>query len=130
LTTHYLEEADALCNRVAIVDRGRVVAEGTPARLKGSVAGDVVTLVVGDEARGVCELLESVVGVRNVACVDRAVRVTVDSGNGRALDLMRHVEGHGVTVASLKIAEPTLDDVFLALTGHSMTEAAAPEPLR
>jgi ABC-2 type transport system ATP-binding protein len=122
LTTHYLDEADALCDRILIIDHGRIVAEGTPDELKRRISGDVVSFVVGKETERARALLAGQAGVRQVAVAGEAVRATVDSGEREALPLMRALDAAGVPVAALQIARPTLDDVFLSLTGHSLRE--------
>lgn len=124
LTTHYLEEADALCDRILIVDAGKIVASGTPAELKRRISGDLVTLEVDDDARARAqELLRGQPDARDVTVVDRGLRVTVDRGETQALPLMRVLDDAGIRVGSLHIAHPSLDDVFLTLTGRSLRDA-------
>jgi ABC-2 type transport system ATP-binding protein len=126
LTTHYLDEADALCDRILIIDHGAIVAEGTPAELKRRVAGDVVTIEVGAEAAEQARAaLAGRPGVRDVAVHDGAVRATVERGDADALALLRVLDEAGIAMASIQIAKPTLDDVFLTLTGRSLREASA-----
>ena len=124
LTTHYLEEADALCDRVMIIDAGKIVASGTPAELKRRISGDLVTFEVDDAARA-AELLRGRSDARDVTAVDRGLRITVDRGETQALPLMRLLDDAGVKVGSLHIAHPSLDDVFLTLTGRSLRDAPA-----
>jgi len=122
LTTHYLEEADALCDRILIMDAGKVVARGTPAELKRRISGDLVTFEVDDVARG-AELLRGRSDARDVTTVERGLRITVERGETQALPLMRVLDDAGVKVGSLHIAHPSLDDVFLTLTGRSLRDA-------
>jgi ABC-2 type transport system ATP-binding protein len=122
LTTHYLEEADALCDRILIIDAGKIVASGTPAELKRRISGDLVTFEVDDVARAT-ELLRGRGEARDVTTVERGLRVTVDRGETQALPLMRVLDDAGVKVGSLHIAHPSLDDVFLTLTGRSLRDA-------
>jgi ABC-2 type transport system ATP-binding protein len=124
LTTHYLEEADALCDRILIIDHGKIVASGTPAELKRRISGDLVTFEVDDVARAT-ELLRGRGEARDVTPVDRGLRVTVDRGETQALPLMRVLDDAGLKVGSLHIAHPSLDDVFLTLTGRSLRDAPA-----
>ena len=126
LTTHYLDEADALCDRILIVDHGRIVAAGTPAELKRRISGDVVTfeLAAADVARAT-ELLRARPEARDLTSTERGVRVTVERGEAHALPLMRALDDAGVPVAGLHIAHPSLDDVFLTLTGRSLRDAPA-----
>jgi len=129
LTTHYLEEADALCDRILIIDQGRIVAEGTPNELKRRISGDLVTLAVSADVERARAKLAAQPGVREVAVAAAggasSVRVTVDRGDARALPLMRALDQVGIGVDSVQIARPTLDDVFLTLTGHSLRDAAS-----
>jgi ABC-2 type transport system ATP-binding protein len=117
LTTQYLEEADRLADHLAVIDRGRIVAEGTAADLKRRVPGERLDLTMaGPEAfaRG-----RALLGDR-VARVDAAQQVISVGGDGTAASVRRvldHLEGHGVEVARLALHQPTLDDVFLLLTG-------------
>jgi ABC-2 type transport system ATP-binding protein len=124
LTTHYLEEADALCDRILIVDAGKIVASGTPAELKRRISGDLVTFEVDDPSRAT-ELLRGRAEARDVTAVDRGLRVTVESGETAALPLMRALDDAGIKVGALHIAHPSLDDVFLTLTGRSLRDAPA-----
>jgi ABC-2 type transport system ATP-binding protein len=123
LTTHYLDEADALCDRILIVDHGKIVAEGTPAELKRRISGDLVTFEVDDAAKAKA-LLASRSEARDVTAVERGLRVTVDHGEEQALPIMRALDQAGVKVTSLQIAHPSLDDVFLTLTGRSLRDDA------
>jgi ABC-2 type transport system ATP-binding protein len=124
LTTHYLDEADALCDRIMIIDHGKIVATGTPAELKRQISGDLVTFEVDDVAKAT-ELLSGRPEARDVTAVERGLRVTVDKGDAQALPLMRVLDEGGVKVGSLNIAHPSLDDVFLTLTGRSLRDESA-----
>ncbi|MDA8062848.1 MAG: ATP-binding cassette domain-containing protein, partial [Actinomycetota bacterium] len=122
LTTHYLEEADQLCDRVVIVDHGRIVAAGTPAALKAEVAGATAALGVADPAARAqaAEIIGEAPGVGELAVVDEELRVRVTGGTAVVPDLLEALGAHGIAVSSLSIAEPSLDDVFLAATGRSL----------
>ena len=120
LTTHYLEEADALCDRILIIDAGKIVASGTPAELKRRISGDLVTFEVDDIARAQPILAAH---ARDVTVVDNGLRVTVDNGEEQALPLMRVLDAAGIKVGALAIRHPSLDDVFLTLTGRSLRDA-------
>jgi ABC-2 type transport system ATP-binding protein len=135
LTTHYLEEADALCDRILIIDSGRIVAEGTPEELKSRISGDLVTIEVDDDPAAALTALEGLEGVRETSTSGRVLRVVVDSGGQILLGIMRAMDAASVPIASIQLARPTLDDVFLTLTGRSLRDdspatanAAAPEP--
>ncbi|MBC8067464.1 MAG: ATP-binding cassette domain-containing protein [Deltaproteobacteria bacterium] len=120
LTTHYLEEADALCDRILIIDQGTIVAQGTPAELKRRISGDLVTFELDDTDRAAA-LLRGL--ARDVTPVERGLRVTVDNGESEALPLMRALDAAGIQVGALSIRHPSLDDVFLTLTGRSLRDA-------
>ncbi|HEY4056099.1 MAG TPA: ABC transporter ATP-binding protein [Kofleriaceae bacterium] len=124
LTTHYLDEADALCDRIMIIDHGTIVATGTPDELKRKISGDLVTFEVDDVAKAT-ELLTARAEARDVTPLERSVRVTVDKGEAQALPLMRVLDESGIKVGALNIAHPSLDDVFLTLTGRSLRDAPA-----
>jgi ABC-2 type transport system ATP-binding protein len=132
LTTHYLEEADALCDRVMVIDAGKIIAEGTPDGLKRRISGDVVTLSVSGDpvlARGV---LAGLPGVREIIMDGSALRLTVEHGEEALPGMLRALDADGITMESIQLARPTLDDVFLTLTGRSLRDdsrgATKPEP--
>ncbi|MFI6319655.1 ATP-binding cassette domain-containing protein [Nonomuraea sp. NPDC050556] len=120
LTTHYLEEADVLCDRLAIVDHGLVVAQGTPAELKREVSGDVVTLRTSAPVQAE-EALRPL--SKDVRVDGDVLRVYVDDGEHALPGLLNALEGIGLTSISLERA--TLDDVFLAHTGRSLRDTGA-----
>jgi ABC-2 type transport system ATP-binding protein len=123
LTTHYLEEADALCDRVMIIDHGQIVADGAPRELKRSVVGDSVVLSVTDGARA-AELLASTPIVSEIAPADEEGHLRCYVGDGaRALpEILRLLDGAGIGLRAVSLSEPTLDDVFLAKTGRSLRD--------
>jgi ABC-2 type transport system ATP-binding protein len=126
LTTHYLEEADQLAERIAIVDRGRVVAQGTPDELKRELRGDAIHVDLEREYNGtVSRALTDLAAIRDVAVDGRTVRARADDG-GRAVPLvLGALESHGVEVASVRVARPSLDDVYLKYTGRTFDAAEA-----
>jgi ABC-2 type transport system ATP-binding protein len=126
LTTHYLEEADQLAERVAIVDRGNVVAEGTPEALKRELRGDAIHVDLEADYNGaVSRALAGVSAVRDVTVDGRVLRARADDG-GRAVPLvLQALETHGVGVASVRVARPSLDDVYLKYTGRTFDAAEA-----
>jgi ABC-2 type transport system ATP-binding protein len=133
LTTHYLEEADALCDRVFIIDNGVIVAEGTPDELKRRISGDVLMLQVNGARDAASELLGSQPIVQNVAVSDDGtLRLTVFHGAEALPALLRVLDGAGITLNAINLSRPTLDDVFLTLTGRSLRDdspsAARPDP--
>jgi ABC-2 type transport system ATP-binding protein len=121
LTTHYLEEADRLADRLAIVHRGRVVVEGTPAELKRELAGDALHLELDGDADHARGLLDGV--ARDVAATGRAIRARVDDGATALPRVLQQLEHGGIRVTSATISRPSLDDVYLRHTGHAFDEA-------
>jgi ABC-2 type transport system ATP-binding protein len=122
LTTHYLEEADILCDRVFIIDHGTIVASGTPDELKRRISGDVVTLRVNGTAMDATTLLTRQPLVREVTAADGDLKLTVEHGEEALPALLRVLDGAGITLQSINLSRPTLDDVFLTLTGRSLRE--------
>jgi ABC-2 type transport system ATP-binding protein len=124
LTTHYLEEADALSDRIAIIDHGKIVALGTPDELKRQVAGDVVVVGTDNASDRVLELLKGQSFVREATTGDGVVRFYVDRGETAMPQIIRALDAAGIPIASLSLNRPSLDDVFLRQTGRSLREAA------
>ncbi len=124
LTTHYLEEADALCDRIAIIDHGKIVALGTPDELKRQVAGDVVVVGTDNSSDRVLELLKGQAYVREATSADNIVRLYVDRGETAMPQIIRVLDSAGIPLASLSLSRPSLDDVFLHQTGRSLRDAA------
>ena len=126
LTTHYLEEADALCDRLAIIDQGRIVAEGTSDELKQAVAGDVVTLGVDAPREQVLGLVGGLPFVREIADQeDELVRLYVERGETAVPQLLRVLDAAGLATTSISLHKPSLDDVFLRQTGRSLRDEPA-----
>jgi ABC-2 type transport system ATP-binding protein len=125
LTTHYLEEADRLAHRLAIVDRGRVVAEGTPDALKGELSGDAVQIDLagtpGEPA--VAALLSNVRGLHDVTVTGTVVRARADHGGSAVPAMITALEAGGARVSSVRVTRPSLDDVYLRHTGRTFNEA-------
>jgi ABC-2 type transport system ATP-binding protein len=128
LTTHYLEEADVLSDRLAIMDYGRIVAEGTPAELKRQVALDTIRVTLGDPSHGeavVRRALEGNAAVKSVGQDADGVRIAVTDGGTALPQVMRALEKEGVTISTISLSTATLDDVFLEKTGRSLRDTAA-----
>ena len=125
LTTHYMDEADALCDRLAIIDHGRVVAEGTPDELKRQIAGDVVTIGVQGDQVAALQLLQSQDFVREAGSQDGDLRLYVDRGEVAMPAILRLLDGAGLELRTIALTRPSLDDVFLRQTGRSLREEAA-----
>jgi ABC-2 type transport system ATP-binding protein len=125
LTTHYLEEADALTDRLVIVDRGRIVAEGTAEELKGELKGDAIHVELGEpETNGrVRVALDPLDEVREVSVDGQTLRARSDDGARAVPVVLQALEANGVRVVSVTVSRPSLDDVYLQHTGRSFTEA-------
>ncbi len=126
LTTHYLEEADRLAARLAIVDRGRVVAEGTPDELKRELRGDAIHVELEGWTDGaVGHALEQVEAVREVVVNGSALHARADDGARAVPAVLAALEARGVPVASVTVARPSLDDVYLRHAGRTFSSAEA-----
>jgi ABC-2 type transport system ATP-binding protein len=130
LTTHYLEEAEALCDEVAIIDQGTVINQGAPTRLKRDLAVEEAVNLELDDAEEQMEEIErclrGVPGTRAVTPDHGRLRVTVDDGREALPALVRSLDDHGVAVRSASVGVPTLNDLFLQQTGVPITGAPGP----
>ena len=126
LCTQYLEEADQLCEGIAVIDKGKVIAEGTPAQLKASVgSGSLhVRLLDTDQRPQAAEILDGALGEVTLEPDPARLSVTCSDGD-RAAAALGDLTRSGVRVASFSLGQPSLDEVFLALTGHTAEEAEA-----
>jgi ABC-2 type transport system ATP-binding protein len=123
LTTHYLDEADALCDRIAIMDFGEIVAEGTPAALKREISGDVVTVGVNGATPEAAAVLESKPYILQLEERDGGgLRLHVDAGESAIPQIMRELDGSGIRLDTIELHRPSLDDVFLTKTGRSLRD--------
>jgi ABC-2 type transport system ATP-binding protein len=128
LTTHYLDEADALCDRILVIDSGRIVASGTPDELKSQLGGDVLTVTVehvGDVGR-VAALMGALPGADAAQVGDTRVVGRVPHRGAALVGLVRELDAAGISVGGIESRRPSLDDVFLSLTGRSLRESGAP----
>ncbi len=123
VTTHYLEEADALCDRLAIMDYGEIVTEGTPDELKREVAGDVVTVGLNGSTQEAAQLLDSESYVNKLETVEGGLRLYVDQGASAIPQILRKIDGAGLHLDTIELHRPSLDDVFLEKTGRSLRES-------
>ncbi|MFB9849043.1 ATP-binding cassette domain-containing protein [Micromonospora andamanensis] len=125
ITTHYLDEADALCDRIAIMDHGELVAEGTPTDLKREISGDVVQVGLDVTATGEAEkLLDGEEYVNRLELLDEGgLRLFVDEGATAIPRILRRIDAAGLDLKSIELHRPSLDDVFLTKTGRSLRES-------
>jgi ABC-2 type transport system ATP-binding protein len=130
LTTQYLEEADRLAQRIAVVDHGRIVAEGTPAELKAAIGTDLLVLRVDDPTRSAdAAAVLADLSVHDAPVVDAAageIRLVVADSRASA-EAVRRLDAHGLPIAAVELQQPSLDDVFLNLTGRHVDDEAAAE---
>ena len=128
LTTHYLDEADALCDRVMIIDGGQIVAEGTPRDLKRDIVGDAVVLRVDQDADTTARVEQLIAGapyVRSTTWADGELRCYVEDGPAALPELLRSFDAAQIPLRAISLSEPTLDDVFLAKTGRTLRDSEA-----
>ena len=126
LTTHYMDEADGLCDRLAIIDNGAIVATDTPDALKHQIAGDIVTLGLDTQSPDYAAVAASLLAqpyVRELHQTDAGVQLYVERGEERLPEILRLLDRGGLAIRTVTLARPTLDDVFLRLTGRSLRES-------
>ncbi|MEV1285822.1 ATP-binding cassette domain-containing protein [Micromonospora sp. NPDC049679] len=125
ITTHYLDEADALCDRISIMDHGQIVAEGTPAELKREISGDVVTVGLPTGVTPTAaELLDTQPYVTKLETLEEGgLRLFVDEGATAIPQILRTLDGSSIALTSIELHRPSLDDVFLTKTGRSLRES-------
>ncbi|MCU1689998.1 MAG: transporter [Jatrophihabitantaceae bacterium] len=122
ITTHYLDEADALADRILVMDAGSIVADDTPDALKAQVAGDVISLTVdGDTARAE-QAARAAVEVRTSSIDGETLHLTVERGDVAVAPVLRALDAAGLTMRSITVTRPSLDTVFLTLTGRSLRD--------
>ena len=122
LTTHYLEEADALCDRIAIIDHGKIVVIGTPAELKDSLGGDIITLAIQKDT-DITDLISKIEHVNDVKKENGSYIVKTANGEATAPLIIEALRANGHVVNKLSLAKPTLNDVYMEFTGKSMRDA-------
>lgn len=127
VTTHYLEEADRLCDRLAIIDGGRVVAQGTPRELKATMRGDMVQVEIADghSVEAAADLLRRTEGISNVIVEGRMVSSQAMDGARMIPALIAQLESAGLAVSHVSMSRPSLDEVYLSITGKSFEKADA-----
>ncbi|MEM4576706.1 MAG: ATP-binding cassette domain-containing protein [Candidatus Nezhaarchaeales archaeon] len=121
MTTHYLEEADTLCDRIAIIDCGKIVAMGSPNELKDSLGGDIITISIKEDV-DVIELIQSVENVKEVKRENDSYRIKALNGEVTAPLIIEALRSKGFTVTKLSLTKPTLDEVFLEYTGRKLRD--------
>jgi ABC-2 type transport system ATP-binding protein len=126
LTTHYMEEAEALCNRVAIIDSGKIIAIGSPNELKSQIPGnDIISLTFESLSEDIIDRIKALTFVHNVNIEDKNLRIYVDNGALNLPLLMDEIKSFGGKILSVTIHEQSLEDVFIHYTGKSIREEEA-----
>ena len=129
LTTQYLEEADELCERLAIIDDGEIVAEGTPETLKAQIGKDVVSVELhGADAERTQQVIGELPGLDRVIAEPDALALFVDNGAGSIAEIVRRLDTADIEVGSISVSRPSLDDVFLEATGRRLEGAGSDHP--
>ena len=130
VTTHYMDEADKLCDRIAIVDHGRLVALDSPLKLKASIPGkNVLEISLSAVPPGWLETVKALPDVAEVKADDHVFRISSNNGPRTTVELMEAVRRAGLTVTSLSVQSTTLDDVFVHYTGHQLRDALQSAPV-
>jgi ABC-2 type transport system ATP-binding protein len=128
LTTQYLEEADRLCDRLAIIDDGRIIAEGTPEELKAQMGHDVVSVSLAAADMPATEAaLAGLPGLERVVAAEGALALYVEDGAGSIAEIVRRLEHEQIRIGAINVARPSLDDVFLRATGRRLEGRAGPK---
>jgi ABC-2 type transport system ATP-binding protein len=124
LTTQYMDEADKLCDRIAIIDRGKIIVEGTPAELKSNVGGDLAVLTFASEkaAHDAETLLKRKVHAKEIKAERNSVHLCIKNGERMMPGMLRTLDAKRMDVQNVTLSKPSLDDVFLKYTGRSMRE--------
>ena len=125
LTTHYLEEADSLCDRIAIIDHGHIVRIGTPSELKASIGGDVIVVGVAESGPDISGEIAKLDLVKEVKKSDHEYRIKSEVGEETSIQIIDLVRSLGLHVTKISLTKPTLDEAYLEFTGHGIREEEA-----
>ncbi|MCJ7680869.1 MAG: ATP-binding cassette domain-containing protein [Candidatus Aminicenantes bacterium] len=130
LTTHYMEEADYLCERLAIIDFGKIVAGDSPERLKDILGGDVVSIELEGDSGNLAALLEKEDWIRTLTRHNNCISMTMEKGERRIPRIIQTAQAEGVTVGCVNLHKPSLEDVFLHFTGRTIRDQEASQSER
>jgi ABC-2 type transport system ATP-binding protein len=123
LTTHYMEEADYLCHRLAIIDQGRIVAMDTPEKLKQAVGSNLISLQIAQDSNGsLADSLKKLSWIKKIEARDGSLELSIDGGEERIPELIDFADNRGLLISSIKLYKPSLEDTFLHYTGKTIRE--------
>jgi len=125
LTTHYMDEAEKLCDRIAIIDHGKIIAIGTPEQLKNMIGGDIIYITISKENHGVKSFIEAInsgISEKIKIVNTNTLAITVENAPEKIPLIFEVARSNGVKILEIKYSRPTLDDVFLQLTGRKLRE--------
>jgi len=125
MTTHYLEEADAYCDRIAIIDKGKILKIGTPSELKDSLGGGVIAIQIASNVEEAVKIISQLDGVLDIKSDKEKIRIKAKNINNLTPELLRSLFEKGIKVTKLEMSEPTLDEVYLELTGRRLRDDQA-----
>jgi ABC-2 type transport system ATP-binding protein len=125
MTTHYLEEADAYCDRIAIIDKGKILKIGAPSELKESLGGGVIAIQIASNVDEAVKVISQLDGVLDIKSDKEKIRIKAKNINNLTPELLRSLFEKGIKVTKLEMSEPTLDEVYLELTGRSLRDEQA-----
>ena len=123
ITTHYLEEADYLCDRIGIIDKGKIMVMDSPSRLKDELGGDIINIKINGEYSEIIESLKQLNHVKKIDIVDQNLRIQVEKGENVLPSILEFINSKGIVVTSVSLAKASLDQVFLKYTGKSLRDA-------
>ena len=123
ITTHYLEEADYLCDRIGIIDKGKIMVVDSPSRLKDELGGDIINIKINGEYSEIMESLKQLNHVKKIDIVDQNLRIKVEKGENVLPTILEFINSKGIVVTSVSLAKASLDQVFLKYTGKSLRDA-------
>ncbi len=125
MTTHYLEEADGVCDRIAIIDHGKIVKIGTPSELKASLGGDIIELGIKESSEDLTPLITQSKSVREVKKTDSTYRIKAELGEEAAPDIIDAIRAKGYHVTRISVTKPSMDQVYLEYTGRTLRDVEA-----
>ena len=126
MTTHYMDEAEALADQVGIIDYGHLMVEGTPQELIDQMGADTIRIVGQGNRDGFVERVRTLPFVQTVTTGDEVIQIGVDSGSRRQVEVVSVATGNGFTVEDITVAKPSLGEVFLKYTGRQLRDTASP----